>query len=143
MNKEQYWVNKLNSFRNGYNTRKDVTSNLGMPYAPFSEIHKKRLREARSKQISPMTGRKHSEETKTKMSLSARKRGIPDHVRKAQSIARKGKSTWNKGISPSEETKEKMSAAKRGKPAWNKGIPFSEETRKRMSVARLKHLGRL
>ena len=42
------------------------------------------------------------------------------------SIARSGKSSWNKGIPATEEQKKKQSEAMRGRPSWNKGL--SKET---------------
>lgn len=46
--------------------------------------------------------------------------------------ARKGKTSWNKGISHSEETKRKISEAKKGK----KLPPFSEEHKRKLSEVR-------
>lgn len=54
---------------------------------------------------SPMEGKKHKEETKSKMSAS-----------------RLGKSAyWNKGLTRSEETKKKISESKKGQEPPNKG----------------------
>ena len=43
------------------------------------------------------------------------------------------------GCKCSEETRLKMSEAKKGKSSWNKGIPCSEETRLKMSEAKKGH----
>jgi hypothetical protein len=40
---------------------------------------------------------------------------------------------WNKGASPSYETRQKISLSKKGTPAWNKGISPSPEIRKKIS----------
>lgn len=51
-------------------------------------------------------------------------------------IRRNRKSSWNKGIKHSEETKEKMRKnhrSKKGYPIWNKGKKWSEETKKKIS----------
>ena len=92
-----------------------------------------------------ISGYRHTEEAKKKMS-----------------IMRKGRATWNKGVSPSAESRKKMSDAKvgnpgfftdkhhsdeskrkisdnkKGRPAWNKGISPSAESRKKMSDAHKK-----
>jgi len=57
-----------------------------------------------------------SEETKVKISLAC-----------------KGRPAWNKGVSPSEETKQKISKNHRGGP--QKGYTPIEESRQRMSLA--------
>jgi group I intron endonuclease len=67
----------------------------------------------------------HSEETKLKMSRSAKGRVFSDEWKRAMSIAAKGKKM-------SEDARKKMSEAKKGKTAWNKGKRFSEETCKKM-----------
>ena len=38
-----------------------------------------------------------------------------------------GKSSWNKGKSPSEETRKKLSESLKGRETWNKGMKYSEE----------------
>ena len=48
----------------------------------------------------------------------------------------KGKTSWNKGVPHTEETRRKMSEAKKGKTRK----PFSEETRRKMSEA---HKGKI
>ncbi len=95
-------------------------------------------------EVSPMKGKKHSEESKIKMS-EAHKGTFPSaEVRLKLSLARTGKrqsaeaiqkrtETRNRnGFSHSEESKNKMSLAKKGKP----GHPVSEETKLKISIAR-------
>lgn len=48
---------------------------------------------------------------------------------------RLGETAWNKGISPSNETREKLSKANMGQIAWNKGVSPSVETLARLSAA--------
>jgi hypothetical protein len=48
----------------------------------------------------------------------------------------RGKTSWNKGIPMSPETKIKLSIAKKGQPAPNKGKPMSEEAKKKVSESR-------
>jgi hypothetical protein len=76
-----------------------------------------------------MKGRKHTEETKLKMSLT--RKGKPksaEHIKKM--------SECKKGKHPSLESRKKMSAAKKGVIPWNKGKKLeahSDEYKKRMS----------
>ena len=67
---------------------------------------------------SGMKGKKHSAETRKKMSE-----------------AHKGKQAWNKGIPQSEEAKKKNSEAHKGENNYWFGKHHSEETRKKMSEA--------
>lgn len=64
----------------------------------------------------PFYGKKHSEESRKKMS-----------------DAKKGRIPWNKGKKASEESRKKMSEAKKGKPSSFKGKKMSEETRRKLS----------
>lgn len=59
----------------------------------------------------PMYGKKHTEETRLKISNSL-----------------KGKSSWNKGKSWGEETRKKISESGKGGVPWNKGKPFEKIT---------------
>ncbi len=61
--------------------------------------------------------RKHSEETKKKISDTLKRKGIKPPI-----THRKGKDNPSFGKHPSEETRKKMSLAKIGKPSWNKGL---------------------
>ena len=88
-------------------------------------------------------GYKHTEETKQKMSASAKgKPKSPKQIAK-MSARMKGKPAHNKGKpSPlkgiskgplSEETKAKLSDSLKGKLPWNKGKSHSDETRQKIS----------
>jgi group I intron endonuclease len=108
-----------------------------------------------------MLGKKLSDETKKKMSQSAKLRGqniagwnkglkMSPEFRKKISEVQKGRilsdetrkkiSEKLKGVKKqpmSEETKLKISEQKKGKISHNKGKVFGEETRKKMSLAKL------
>jgi len=73
--------------------------------------HKPMSQEGRMNIGKAQIGRKHSEETRRRMSK-----------------AHKGREAWNKGISPSSETKRKLSEALVGRT-------YSEETKRNMSKA--------
>lgn len=47
-------------------------------------------------------------------------------------IKLRGKTPWNKGISPSEETRRKQSEARKGKTPWNKGKPSPSKGKHRV-----------
>lgn len=89
------------------------------------------LKEHYKENKNPFFGRRHSEETRKKMSDAAM-----------------GRESWNKGKSFSKETCKKMSEAGKGKiitPEWRekisismKGRIFSEETKRKLSIAATK-----
>ena len=81
-------------------------------------------------------GRKHSEETKRKISEAKKGKPRSEETKKKLSEAHKGKPAWNKGKHASEETKKKISEALRGQAAWNKGSHISEETKRKISEAK-------
>ena len=82
-----------------------------------SEEHRKKMSEA-LKGNKNMLGKHFSEETKRKMS-----------------IAKLGKESWNKGISPSEKTKRILSEINKGEKHPFYGKHHSKEIRKKMSEA--------
>lgn len=113
-------------------------------YIPTGETLKK-LSESHKGLISGNKGNKYSEETRKKMSDKKKKltgeknpfygrKHSPESLKK-MSDAKKGKyageknpmygisiTAWNKGISPSEETKRKISESLKGNIPWNKKI---------------------
>ena len=90
----------LKHSRKSKNKMRDVK--IGMKYKPMSEQGKKNLGKC-------MLGKKHSEETKAKMSIAhkGKRLGIP---------------TWNKGGTMSDEWKAKISKAHKGKPKKRKAV---------------------
>jgi len=120
----------------------------------------------RSGKEHPMYGRKHTEETKQKisenrkgidawnkgktgcysekvirqMSIRNKKENLSKEQLKRRSEQSKGRTPWNKGKSGiySEETLKKMSENSKGQVAWNKGKKgcYTEETLKRMGESK-------
>ncbi len=78
-------------------------------------MSKKRKKYTRDFNIHPSWNKdkKHSKETKLKMS-----------------IAKKGCIPWNKGKKMPEETKLKISKSRMGIPAWNKGFRYPEDVKR-------------
>ena len=103
-----------------------------------------------------VSGYKHSEANKDRMSESHKGKKLSDETKRKLSEAKKGKTPWNKGklgMKHSDESKKKMSEAKKGKKfseehrrklseakkgktPWNKGKKLSEEHKKKMSEAK-------
>lgn len=84
---------------------------------------KKKMSDARSGEGNPNYGRKHSDETKAKMKESRRKRPPVSE----ESKAKMSKSKFGKKVH-TDESKKKLSAAAKGKIV-------SQETREKMSIA--------
>ena len=114
----------------------------------------------------PFKGKKHSEETRKKMSESATGRKLSDEAKRKLSDFNKGRLIGEKnpmygkpssfkgkqhteeakrkmseeaqGRKHSEETKQKISKTNKGKPAWNKGKPAWNKGKKMSEEARQK-----
>lgn len=83
-------------------------------------------------------GKKHSDETKNKMSETRKGRKRPtfsEEWKRNLSEAHKGHSSPMKGKKHSEESRKKMSESKKGKPSSRKGCILSEETKMKISEA--------
>ena len=65
-------------------------------------------------------------------------RCTPEGIEKS-AAAHRGKPAWNKGISRSAETKQKISDTSLGKPGPKKGIPRSAETKQKISDTKAKN----
>lgn len=123
--REQHWINWLGSYKNGYNTRPIANSNAGVKH-----------------KTSPMKGKKHSLETRKKLSEShkglpgywlGKNRSAEDKIKMSDSAKRRG-SNVKKGFKPSEETRKKMSDSAKRRPPNRLGAVHSEETKKKLSV---------
>lgn len=95
--------------------------------------------ELRKKYSKGNLGRKHTEETKRKLSKI---QNSPE-MKEKQRLSHSGKTAWNKGKKNvySAETKEKMSEAKRGEKHFFYGKHHSSETKRKISEGnKKKHL---
>ena len=94
----------------------------------LSQKGKKLSPEHIAKMSAARIGKKASSETRAKISASLKGKSKPlrskEHCKK-MSAAKKN---------PSAETRAKISASKKGQTSWNKGISPSEETRKKIST---------
>lgn len=69
--------------------------------------------------LTPMKGKKHSDETKSKISLAHKGRKHTEEARLNMSLAHKGKPSPRKGKKHSKEAKSKMSKTRKGMPSNN------------------------
>lgn len=81
---------------------------------------KRQMSVAKKGKPSSFTGKKHSDETKQRMSESAKRRGIPEERQKRMAVARIG----TKREPFSEEHRAKLSESHKGKPNKHKGISY-------------------
>jgi len=124
--REQYWIDLLNSCKFGYNMRQIADSNLGL----------KRTAETRAKISASHMGKKRSAEHKA--NISAAKSGI-NHNFYGKKFSKEHKaniSAAKKGVRHSEETKRKISAAISGVNNPLYGKKFSEEHKRKISASR-------
>lgn len=135
VDREQYWINWLNSFKDGYNTRSIAESNIGIL---ISDENKKKLSvskkgkqlsaEIRQKMSRSGKGRKFSEEHKRKIGEANRRRVLSRETRAKISESKKGKLI---GKTLSEEHKLKIKLALTGK---RRG-PMPENFKTKISLA--------
>lgn len=82
---------------------------------------------------SVMLGRKHSKESRKKMSKTHTGKILSKETKRKLSEITKGKNHYLYGKHPSEETKRKLSEAKKGDKNNNYNKPRSEETKRKIS----------
>lgn len=82
---------------------------------------------------SPMTGHKHTDETKEKLRESHKGKKQSEETKRKIGESNKGKHYYWKNKHLTEETKKKMSKSRKGKNTWMKGRKLSEETRRKIS----------
>jgi group I intron endonuclease len=123
--REQFYIDNLNACIAGYNLNPLSVSSLGIVH---SEETRKKLSESHKGQRPWMWGKKHTEETKKKISLAnTGKLATEEHKRKL-SEARAGNKHPMYGKHHSEETKRKISLSEKGKI-------MSEEAKRKISEA--------
>ena len=123
--REVHWVAELGTFERGYNSTRGGGGRRGYE---CSEESREKMRRA-------ATGRKHTDETKAK--ISAKKAGVPQT---AEHIAKRVEA--NRGQKRSDEVKEKIRAANVGQTrslearakmaAAKRGSTLPEETKKKL-----------
>lgn len=123
--RELFYINKFDSYKNGYNRCPTPYGSRGLKFSP----------ESKAKMAKAHLGIKHSEETKAKMSESAK--GVSKTEEHKQNLW-KNRQGWKH----SEESKAKTSATLQlliasGKTiGWKKGHKHSVEAKEKMSKAR-------
>jgi group I intron endonuclease len=130
---EQHYIQECNSLvPNGYNLETGGHKNKH-----HHEETKKKLKG----RISPMKGKRHTEESLKKMSEVhiGNKYWVGKHhneeSKKKIGEAGKGRISLMKGRIMSNESRKKMSEAKKGKPSPRKGVLLTEETKRKLSEA--------
>jgi len=150
--RETFWINELqaNNPQKGYNLAPVGGSCFGFKH---SDETRRRMSESRRAYTSPETrrlrglawmGRKHTEETKAKMSAAGKGRRMSDEQKAQVSAVHKGKtlsaetrqklSQARTGKTPSEETRAKISAALKGRvmtPEWRAKLSEAAKRRAR------------
>lgn len=127
---EVFFIKELNSLNPyGYNLH---FGGKGGKIQLTPEQQLKRIEHAKSLAVKNIgnkysLGKKHSDETKLKLSNIHKNKIVSDETKKKMSIASKGNNRC-KGIIRSDDYKKKMSEIK-------KGVVFSEETKKKMALA--------
>jgi group I intron endonuclease len=113
--REQYWMNELDSFHQGFNQRPQASSMKGTKRS--DETRRKMSEMRKGKKHKPHTKRgPHSEETRRKMCESHKRRVTMSKAGKRRAPV-------------SEETKRKLSEA------WKHRTPVSDETKRKLSEA--------
>lgn len=138
--RESFYIEKFDSFNNGYNSTKGGGGILGLKHSEESKkkislagkgrIHtedsKRKMSEAKMGNKCNL-GKKRSQETKEKLSISNTGKKHSVEAKRKMSEAKMGNKNWL-GKKHSEESKKKMSRASSGRIA-------SDETKKKMSLA--------
>lgn len=116
---ERFYIRKYHTYGKGYNMTLGGDGSLGRV---TSEETRHKISEANKGKHNHQLGRKHSDEEKQKMSLAQRGKVISEDTKKKMSEAKINYVPWNKGL-------------KGVQLAWNKGKSPSDESRRKMSEA--------
>lgn len=95
---------------NSFNTINGLNLKSGGNRQKLSDETRQKISES-SKGNTKWLGRKHTKESKLKMSISQSGRTCSDETKLKMSETRKGRPAWNKGVKHTEETKRKMRAS--------------------------------
>lgn len=130
---EILFIEKFNTFNNGYNLTTGGYGSPGIKGEKNSKYGKKVSNETRQKMSESQTGKKLSEETKSKISNAKKGKTLSNNHKTKIKIsmnkaAKKGKESYMYGKKLSRETRLKMSES-------HKGIEFSEERKNNISLA--------
>lgn len=121
--------------------KKNVPWNKGKSgYKIHSEEHKKALSKKFKGRVSPMKGRKHSEETKKKMSVSGRGQKWTQEAKDRWSKKQMGENNPMYGKTHSDEYKDRLKVEKSGKNAWNWQGGVTPENKARLSTTEWKEI---
>lgn len=105
---EQRFIDFYEAYKNGYNLCPIANTTAGRA---VSEERRKKISQSLKGRVSPMKGRKHSEETKQKISLSEKGKKVSKESKKKMSLAKKGTLPAMTGKKHSLESRQKMSAS--------------------------------
>jgi hypothetical protein len=150
LTEEQYYIELLDSYDNGYNSIPTAGSNLGMKH---TDETKNKLRESSTGNTNRL-GMKHTDETKLKISIKLKDKPLSDETKLKMSISKLGKKHTDEsklkmreaqiGKKHTDETKLKMSNAKLGKKQSievienrvkkNTGKKRTEESKMKISI---------
>ncbi len=133
--KERYYIAFYASIdpEKGYNKESG-----GSKFKKLSEETKQKMSEKAKGEGNPFFGKKHSDETKERMSKIRQGRSPSDQAKKNISEGLKGhkiSEKTKKAISESNKGKKASEEAKRRMSESRKGHPVSEETRQKLSAA--------
>lgn len=117
IDRENLHMDRLDSIKNGFNSRHAGWTGLSNKGKKLSKEHKQKISDAQK-------GKKHTKESRRKMSKS--KKGKPNPV---LSKSMKGKPNGQLGLKRSKETRRKMSE-------WQIGRKLSKEHRMKLSKAK-------
>lgn len=112
---EQYWIDKLEAVKRGYNICPTAGSTLG--FYP-SEESRRKMSESRSGEKSYWYGKHLSEETKRKLSEAHKGLKLPPEAIEKLRIRNSGKGNPMYGRHHTEESKRQMSLTKKGTQAY-------------------------
>ena len=109
---EKYWIEKLNTFVDGYNLTKGGESGM---------FGRKHTEKARRKLSEFNRGRKHTDETKRKIGEAHKDKTLSEETKRKMSEAKMGDKNPNYGKTPSKEARRKMSESRTGEKNWRYG----------------------